>query len=228
MNVAELAFVRLFPERKVPKISVEYGKLHGFNARVFLSFSRLKVQLSRRWKDVSVDIQVGCIQGLLLKVYKIKNKRLTLEMELYNNFIRSLADHVPQTRSHPALEAAFYRVNNKFFSDELDPPNLKIGKGVNLLGSYCYQTNTITISRILLDYPDLLDYVMFHEMLHKKLKFYSTKSGRSMHHSRTFRKFEKSYPNAKVLERRLQSLINQTKINSRKSKGFFSRVFGSK
>jgi len=225
MNVAELAFTRLFPKRKLPKISLVYGKLHGFNAKISLCFSNMKVHLSKKWQEVSEDIQIGCIQELLLKLYKIKKFKQSVEIELYNNFIRSLSDHMPQTRSHPVLEASFKRINKEYFSNDLDPPNLKLGKGINLLGSYCYQTNTITISSMLLDHPDLLDYVMFHEMLHKKHKFYSTKTGRSMHHSTKFRKDEKSYPDSEILEKKLQELINSTRRENKRKQGFFNRFF---
>lgn len=225
MNLAELAFIRLFPKRRMPKISLSYGRLHGFNAKIFLSFSRMRVQLSKKWKNVSEDIQIGCIQELLLKLYKVKKKKQTIEIELYNNFIRSLSDHLPQIRSHPVLEQSFKRVNKEFFDNKISPPNLKLGKGLSLLGSYCYQTNTITISSLLLEHPDLLDYVMYHEMLHKKHKFYSTKTGRNMHHSHKFRLDEKSYPNAAILEKKLQSLINSAKLRSKRNKGFFGKFF---
>ncbi len=227
MNIGESSFKRLFPDRKLPNIFLEYGRLHGFNAHVSLSFSRLKIHMSKKWKNVSDDIQIGCIQELLLKLFKIKNKKQTMEIQLYNNFIRSLSDLMPQTKTHPVLEDSFNRINNKFFNNLLEIPNLKIGKGVNLLGTYCYQTNTITISSMLLNEPELLDYVMFHEMLHKKHKFYSTKTGRSMHHSTKFRKDEKSYPNAKLLEKKLQSLINSKRRDNRKRKSFFYNLFGS-
>ncbi len=225
-NIPELAFKRLFPNRKLPNIVLEYGRLHEFNANVSLSFVKLKIQMSRKWKDVSEDIQIGCIQELLLKIYKVKRINSTIEIDLYNNFIRSLSDHLPQTKTHPVLEESFNRINSKFFNKELETPNLKVGKGVNLLGTYCYQSNTITISSMLLEYLELLDYVMFHEMLHKKHKYYSTKTGRSMHHSTKFRKDEKSYPDAKLLEKKIQSLINNKRRDNRKSKGFFNKLFG--
>ena len=225
MNIAELAFTRLFQKRKLPKISLVYGKLHGFNTKISLCFSNMKVHMSKKWQNVSEDIQIGCIQELLLKLYKVKNKKMTIEIELYNNFVRSLSDHMPQTKTHPVLEDSFRRVNSKFFNNDVEIPNLKLGKGVNLLGSYCYQTNTITISRMLLEHPDLMDYVMFHEMLHKKHKFYSTKTGRSMHHSYKFRKDEKSYPNSEILEKQLQSLINSTRRENKRKQSFFYRFF---
>lgn len=225
-EVCVKAFSSLFPNRNIPNMRIVYGSLHGFNARVYLSFNNLKIHMSKKWKDVGEDIKIGCIQELLLKVYKIKKKPKTIEIELYNNFIRSLSDCLPKIRSHPVLEESFNRINKEFFDEELSQTNLKLGKGINLLGSFCYQTNTISISSMLLDHPDLLDFVMYHEMLHKKHKFYSTKTGRSIHHSCRFRKDEKSYPDADILEKKLGTLISSTKRSVRRRKSLFSRFFG--
>lgn len=221
MNVVEIAFTRLFPNKKLPVISLEYGSLHGFNAHGSLSFFKLKIQMSKKWKNISQDIQIGCVQELLLKLYKNKKVKQSLEIELYNNFIRSLSDNIPATRTQPVLASSFEKLNNKFFDNQLDKANLKFGKGISLLGTYSYQSNTITISRMLLEHPELLDYVMFHEMLHKKHKFYSTKTGRNMHHSTKFRKDEKNYPNSAILEKKLQILIEKKRRENRKNKGFF-------
>jgi hypothetical protein len=223
MSVVEIAFTKLFPDFKKPDFFLEYGGIHGFNARAILSGSRLKIRMGKKWKGVSQDIKVGCIQEILVKIYK-KNVEKTLEMELYNNFIRSLADQVPASKIHPVLEESFDRVNKKFFEGSLEKTNLKLSNGVSLLGSYSYQSNTIKISRILLEHPDLLDYVMFHEMLHKKHKFYSTCSGKNIHHSSVFRSDEKSFPDVQILEKKLSSLVSSKKVKLKK-KSFLERIF---
>ena len=114
-EIGELSFKQLFPNRKIPNISVEYGKLHGFNANVSLSFSRLKIHMSKNWKNVSDSIKIGCIQELLRKLYKAK-KLKTTEIELYNNFIRSLSDCLPSTKSHPILKESFDKLNKLYFN----------------------------------------------------------------------------------------------------------------
>ena len=110
----------------------------------------------------------------------------------------------------PVLEESFNRVNLTYFDNTIPQPNLKVGKGINRLGSYEYASDTISISKMLLDYHDLLDYVMFHELLHKVHKFKASGS-RHIHHSRAFKKAEKSYPNADLMEKKLGKLISKNK-----------------
>ena len=94
----------------------------------------------------------------------------------------------------------------------IEKPNLVLGNGTSKLGSYEYGVDTINISRILLNGKrELLDYVMYHEMLHKKHKFY-TKSGRSYHHTSAFKKAEKKFENAEEIEEKLARLCRKKKI----------------
>ena len=82
------------------------------------------------------------------------------------------------------LNSVVNRVNEKYFYGMILVPNLKWGnKSLSQLGTYDYGTDTITVSRILEKESILLDYVMYHEILHKKIKF-KEKNGRSIHHSK--------------------------------------------
>jgi hypothetical protein len=51
----------------------------------------------------------------------------------------------------------------------------------------------------------MMDYVMYHEMLHKKHKF-SSKGSRIMHHTKEFRSSESAFPNSEIIEKRLRTL----------------------
>jgi len=124
---------------------------------------------------------------------------------------RSLSTVAPKTHTHPVLERSFHRINEAFFNGMMDLPNLRLGKGINRLGTYEYAINMVTISEILLDEGRLLDYVMYHELLHKKHQFKST-SGRTTHHSRAFKKDEKRFPNAELLEHELENLVRRKKL----------------
>ncbi|OYT32729.1 hypothetical protein DRJ22_01410 [Candidatus Woesearchaeota archaeon] len=209
MRFADEAFLELFPEKKLPFISVEYsGRFNSFNANVVKKNNSLFFKLSKNWRSVSSEIKKGLVQELLTKLFKVKKR--TLNMDLYDSFIKKLSDFSVPSRSHPVLEESFNRVNLACFSNSLSRPNLKLGRGVNRLGFYDYASDTISISRILLDYPDLLDYVMFHELLHKVHKF-RVSGSRHIHHSKEFRDAEKSYPNAALLEKKLGKLVSESK-----------------
>ncbi len=95
------------------------------------------------------------------------------------------------------LEESFKRVNQKFFNNYLDRPFLRFGTySFTVLGNYNYHTDTITISRIFKNISEknklLLDYVMYHELLHKKLGF-TSKGTRNLYHSSKFRMEEKKF-----------------------------------
>jgi hypothetical protein len=64
---------------------------------------------------------------------------------------------------------------------------------------------------------DLLDYVVYHEMLHKKYKFVN-KNGRNYHHTGNFKKKEKEFENQQQVERRLKTL----RVPRRRNKSFNS------
>lgn len=192
MNIADKAFKELFPEKTINNIKITYSnKFKAYNANVKYNGRQTVFSLSAVWKEVSEEIQIGLIQSLLLKIFK--EKKRTLNIELYNQFLKNLPKYSTPKRINPFLEESFDRMNKKYFFDFLDTPNLIWGReSFHKLGSYEYATDTITISTVLKDELEILDYVMYHEMLHKKLKF-TSKNGRNYHHSAEFRKKEKEF-----------------------------------
>ena len=75
----------------------------------------------------------------------------------------------------------------------------------NRFGYYNYINDTICINSILINYEDLLKYVLYHEVLHKHLKFLN-KGIKNYYHTKEFREFEKKYPNSDILENKLKML----------------------
>ncbi|MFH1642041.1 MAG: hypothetical protein ABIC04_04025 [Nanoarchaeota archaeon] len=200
-------------------IAIKYsGKFKPYRANVRLSSDIIQFNLSKSWKSISKEIQIGLIQELLLKILK---KRLTplkttsQNIELYNIFIKKLHLGIPKTKIDPILEKSFERINDKYFHGLIEKTNFTWSDSVNKLGSYEYGTDTITISKILMEDTDLLDYVMYHEMLHKKHKYHS-KKGRHYHHTTEFRNKESEFKDSKMLERKINSLVRK------KRKHFFS------
>lgn len=213
MSALEEAYHDLFPEKKVPACFLEYsGRLKPYNGRIQIRGSSMKIVMSKTWRGVSPEIQKGLFQELMVRVFKARKQ--TINMELYHNFIRNLSRVAVKKKTHPILEESFSRVNSLLFSGIMEQPNLKVGKGINRLGTYEYATDTITISQILLDNPELMDYVMYHELLHKKHQ-YKNHIGRCTHHSREFLQDEIKFPNAEFLERELERLV------MRERKGWF-------
>lgn len=228
MGIVEEAFFRLFPEARFAfAAQLHYsGKFKPYNATIRKFGSSLQFSLSRSWKGVSEEIVIGLIQHLLVKILrkesffaaaatatmKNNNGKLTsLNMQLYDDFIKGISEvaEVDDSSSDERLESSFNRVNEKYFFSLIDQPNLTWGSdSFRKLASYDYHTNTITVSSLFADAPQqLLDYLIFHELLHKKLKFSSSGNGRAVHHSSEFRKLERNFEGYKAIEEELNSFI---------------------
>ncbi len=208
MLFAEEAFRELFPEREIPRIEIRYSsRLGSYNSNVRYTSHSLTFNLSGEWKDVDESIQKGLVQSLMMRVYKSSTKK-TNYTDLYDSFMRHLHRSVAKTQSDPALLSSFERVNTTFLYGQMGRPNLVWGKYTKrVLGNYNYHTDTIRISRYFMEAPlEILDYIMYHELLHKQIKF-TTSGGRSLHHSSHFRKKEKEFPRAEMLEKEIHSFL---------------------
>ncbi len=188
----------------------DHFKPYGSNIKVYPN--RIVLGLSRSWKQISDEIKVGLAQELLVKVFRIK--KTTLNMELYNGFIKNIHIAIPKEEPEPRLLASFNHVNEKYFNDMIERPNIVWGDfTTRKLGSYDYRQDTITMSRVLEKEEKFIDLVMHHELLHKKHKF-SSKNGRSLHHSSAFKREEHSFENYEELEKQLKNYL--MKANLRK------------
>jgi len=231
MNIAELAYVELYPGKGIDcKISVRYSRqFKPYNANVRRYGNKMVFHLSKDWKKISKEIQIGLIQELLTKILKEANAserkrtrsqltKKTMNMELYNMFLKNVHIAIPKTKTDSILEASFNRNNETFFSGMLDIPNLQWGNdSTSKLGSYEYGSDAITISTIFRHAdPMLLDYVMYHEMLHKKFKF-NSKNGRVLHHGSEFKKMEAKFPNHEMMEKEISKLARKHRIEFRRA-----------
>lgn len=213
MRLVEEAYAELFPGREMPSFSLKYsGRFSAYNANVVKKNDELCFSISREWRNVDRSIRKGLLQHLLLKItrdYKgRKHRKSTISIDLYNSFIKNLHQSIPKTKTSPLLEQSFWRVNEKFFFNTIEQPNLGWGAySKSTLGTYNYQTDTITISRYFEKAPEaFLDYVMYHEMLHKKIKFRASGT-KSYHHTSMFRRKEKEFPDAKRMEKEIGDFL---------------------
>jgi predicted metal-dependent hydrolase len=114
------------------------------------------------------------------------------------------------------LEQSFKRCNALYFDGLLAQPNLVWGGyNLRLLGTYTYATDTIMISQVLRTDENLLDYVMHHEMLHKKHKFNHT-SSRTHSHTKAFREDEAKFHD-KDAEKKLRVFLSRPRRIHQKS-----------
>ena len=206
-EIIEKAFTGLFPDKKFlyTPILKYSGRFNGYNANARLNKTTkvITFNLSKQWRHVSKEIKIGLMQEIMCKLFK--QKKRTTNIDLYNHFMRSVHITVPKTKTHPVLEQSFFRINEMFFDGLMEKSNFVLGKGLRTLGHYDYGTDTITISEHLIEDYELMDYVMYHELLHKKHKFTSGKR----YHTKAFKEDEAKFPQAELLERRLGRVIKK-------------------
>ena len=206
MGIIEEAFTRLYPNRDFKyNARIKYSnRFKDYNANVKLAGNNLEFGLSKKWRSVSKEIKIGLLQELMLSLFK--GKKTTMNIDLYNRFIKNLHISINKSVSDPMLEESFERVNNLYFDGLIEQPNLVFGKSSHSsLATYEYQTDTINFSTILKRDLEVLDYVMYHELLHKKLKF-KHKGGKSFHHTAEFKRLERKFKDYKEMEQRLKNL----------------------
>ena len=218
MNLIQQSYSRLFPEQELSyETELNYNlRLSDFNANIRFNRSKITINLNLQWKDIDDEIKIGLIQSLLLRI--LKKKANSPNIELYNSFVRNIPILTPKTQNNLQLQASFQRVNQQFFENKLEQPNLTWGTNSRRkLASYNFHDDTITMSTLFQSVPEnVLDYIMYHETLHKWQKF-QHKNGRSAFHTRQFREAERQYPQQEEIERQISQIIRGS---GRKSKKF--------
>ncbi len=208
MHLIQESFQRLFPEKEFTyEAKLNYNlRLSDFNSNIRYRGNQLEVNLNLQWKDIDNEIKIGMIQTLLLKL--LKAKKNTPNIELYHNFIKNIPTLTPKTESDLVLNDSFKRVNEQFFSNQIELPNLTWGTDSRTkLASYNFHRDVISVSTIFKTAPErVLDYLMYHELLHKWQKF-QHKNGRSFYHTSEFREAEREYPQQKEVEEEIKRII---------------------
>jgi len=217
MNFLQQAVTDL-GKRKEYLCSIKYsGHFSDYGANIKVYGDQITLHLSKKWKDISDEIKIGLAQELLVSLFKLKKN--TMHMDLYSGFIKRLHMAAPKEKPDDVLLESFNRVNEKYFYELMDVPNIVWGGfDVHQLGLYDYRTDRITISKVFQKDADFLDFVMHHEMLHRKHKFKS-KNGRTLYHSSAFKKEERSYENFEDMEKNLKMFL--TKSNLKKAFGLW-------
>jgi predicted metal-dependent hydrolase len=141
---------------------------------------------------------------------------------LYNNFIRNL--HLGSTKKDfdPYLSKVFDDVNAEYFNSMLEKPSLVWeGNAERTLATYNYHDDTIRISNVFKDAPeDIIKFLMYHESLHKLLKFKESGS-RTLHHTKQFRRLEAMFKGFEQIDDRISAFLRSKK----RKKTIFSFIY---
>ena len=222
MSFVDEAFTNLHINNYTYELSYS-ARFNGYNANIRKTRSHYDIRMSVLWKDVDEEIQKGCIQSILTRLHKIRTK--TSAISLYNDFLKALGEYAPRTESDPYLQQRFEILNDQYFAGMMTQPNLEFGSySLTQLGRYEYSTDTVRISTALKEDEQLLDFVLYHELLHKKHKF--TCSGtQTRHHTKPFRADEAKF-HLKDAEKKLQAFVRSRKHKKSKKQSFIQRIFG--
>jgi predicted metal-dependent hydrolase len=180
------------------------------------------VRLAEMAMDAPIYVQQALAQILVAKLLRRKVPKKA--DDIYREFskhplITERANHTKRTRGRKTmtgpkgrfydLDELFNRINREFFDNALPKPALSWSKKKtkSILGHHDPIHDAIVISKTLdsLKVPVyVVDFVMFHEMLHIKHPT-RTVNGRQQKHSRAFKLEEKRFPDMQRAEDWLRS-----------------------
>jgi hypothetical protein len=200
----------LYKDRKIPEIHVDFYSYTTLKNTVRKRDNTVYVRISDMLKDAPQNVLLAL--GIVL-FYKL-NGMIPPESEkqIYKDYVNSkrMQVRIQKIRRKRGkkkllgaigefhnLSESFDRVNRKYFDYTLSRPNLSWSrrKTKTRFGHHDLVFNTIVISRTLDDkrIPKyLLDYVMYHEMLHQK-HGRLFKNGKNHVHTRDFKEDEKKF-----------------------------------
>ena len=212
-EIYQRVFREIKPRTTLPEIVVRFCSYVHMDSRIRLDgdHKRIEVRISDQLAGAPAPVQEALAHILLGKLYRKKiapsyNRRYRLYTQRED--VRRKALLVKQLRGRKQILAArgkaydleemFDRLNERFFDNLLARPRLtwSLRRSRRSLGHWDPVHNTIVISRIF-DEPEvprfLVEYVLYHEMLHLKHPVEHAR-GRKRAHTKQFHADEREFP----------------------------------
>jgi hypothetical protein len=213
LEIFQEIYSELRPGSSVPELKVEFFAFANVNNTIRLREGRLLVRLSDLLEGAPDGVLRAIAHILLAKMYRQPiDRRYAARYRKYvgSHEIVRKAHLVRQMRGRKLLrsprgrfydlDAVFEDLNTRFFHGLMARPRLSWSqtKTRRILGHYDPAHNAIIISRIF-DHPAVpryvLDYIVYHEMLHLKHPV-KLRGSRRCVHSAEFQAEEKLFPRA--------------------------------
>lgn len=216
-------FRQLRPRTPAPEIHVEFKPLANPNSAVRLANNRLEVRLADIFQWAPESVQEALAYILLCKLFRkpvpgrylqryrrfLNRPDVSRRLQLMRRVRgRKLLDE-PKGQFYD-LEQLFDELNARYFGNMLPRPRLGWSRSISktVLGHYDPAHETIVLNRIL-DRPEVprlvVEYVLFHEMLHI-LYPARTNGTRRCVHTPEFREAEKQFEQLQKAKELLQRL----------------------
>ena len=217
------AYAELRPRAPAPPMHIGFYPFVSINNTIRLRQSELYIRLSDLLESAPETVLHAIAHILLAKLYRKPIDRA--QSARYRRYIgghelAAKARLVRQLRGrkqihsarghHYHLEEIFDDLNGRFFHDLMGRPQLTWSREYarNRLGHYDPAHNAIVISRVF-DDPRVpryvVDYIVYHEMLHLKHPV-KLRGSRRCVHSREFQSEEKLFPELRRAQRFLRVL----------------------
>jgi predicted metal-dependent hydrolase len=213
LEIFEESYGELRPGSSLPELKIDFFAFANVNNTIRLRNGRLLVRLSDLLEGAPDTVLRAIAHILLAKMYRRRIDRA--QAARYRKYVGShdivrKAYLVRQMRGRkrlrPArghfydLDSIFEELNTRFFHGLMARPRMSWSqtKTRRILGHYDPAHNAIVISRIF-DHPAMpryvLDYIVYHEMLHLKHPV-KLRGSRRCVHSAEFQAEEKLFPQA--------------------------------
>lgn len=220
------AFEAFDKRRQAPPVMVEFYAYVGLRHTIRIRAGEVLVRLSDLTKDAPAHVQRALAEILVAKL--LRRRVSQRASEVYNEFARQshIATQATERRRERGrkittapggavydLVEIFQAINRGFFQNQLAQPILSWStqKTCRIFGHHDALHETVVISRTLDDslVPRfVVEFVMYHELLHIKHPTRVINSRRQIH-SRAFRLDERKFPDFEAAEKWLEKLARR-------------------
>ncbi len=222
-SIFKKVFRALRPRTPVPEFQVAFRPYADVNHFIRVRDGKVLVGLSDLLDGAPQPVLEAIAVILIAKLYRKPIPacyRTRYRMFLNRRAVRQKVQWIRRTRGrkhlgapqgkHFNLEEIFEKLNREYFHGLLDCPQLSWSRAASrtALGHFDSAHNAIIISKIF-DRPGtprfLVEYILYHEMLHLKHPVVSRRGQRCVH-SKLFREEERRFPKFQQAKRWMEQL----------------------
>jgi hypothetical protein len=196
-------------------------------------FRKEKNKVVLRCNEALIEAGNSVWLEIFQRVFNGEKSQVSLEAYLHSGRYQHISRQIEafaagsfQTRGqYFDLREVFERVNNDYFKGEMLCPQLHWNQTLTSgkLGHYHVLRDELMVS-VTLDHPNVpayvMDYVMYHELLHKKHGV-RRKNGRTIGHFKAFREDEKRFPKYREANEFIKIFLARQRKQTKQNNGAF-------
>ncbi len=221
-QLCEEVYGTAFKKKKV-RLNAQFYPSRSLRHTIYLQRGIIQIRIAQSLQEAPEIILKTLCTILLLKLFKLKvDRRL---YQAYRSYLHNNAHLLPKKQHRPPsprytakgaffdLDEIFDRINRTYFQDQLRRPVLgwSLRKAYRRLGFYNKEKNLLVISRIFDSRktpPEVIEYLMYHEMLHIAIPTVYNNGHRTIH-GRLFREKERQFPQYEFVQKWLNKNLQK-------------------